>query len=84
MLLKKADEIRICLGSSCFARGNKEMVKEVEAYLHRHHLDEKIVLKGSHCLGNCADGPNISINGQITGHIDKSNIIKMLDEKLKP
>lgn len=81
--MKKADEIHICLGSSCFARGNREMVKEVKSYLQRHHLDDKIVLRGSHCLGNCADGPNISIKGQITGPIDKSNIIRVLDEKLK-
>lgn len=81
--MKNADEIRICLGSSCFARGNKELVKEVESYLHRHHLYEKLVLKGSHCLGNCAEGPNISINGQIAAHTDKSNIVKVLDEKLK-
>jgi len=80
--VKNTDEIKICLGSSCFSRGNKEMVEEIKLYLEKNHLNEKIVFKGSHCLGNCEEGPNISINNKTSGNIHKSNITRLLNSEL--
>jgi len=80
--MKKADEIRICLGSSCFSRGNKEIVKEIRSFLEKHHLSQKVVFRGSHCLGNCQDGPNISVNQKIIPAISRSNIIEELGREL--
>ncbi|MBS0010773.1 MAG: (2Fe-2S) ferredoxin domain-containing protein [Bacteroidales bacterium] len=80
--MKTPDEIRVCLGSSCFSRGNREIVEEVRSFIDRHHLSEQVIFRGSHCLGNCREGPNISINGEITGSIDKTNIRGILSGKL--
>lgn len=31
--------IEICMGSSCFARGNKNNLKIIEAYLEKNRID---------------------------------------------
>lgn len=55
-------EITICLGSSCFARGNKEIVNLIKLYLHENKLEDMVYFHGAHCFGNCAEGPVIKIN----------------------
>ena len=57
-------EIKICMGSACFARGNSQNVETIENYIKENGLDAKIELVGSHCEGKCADGPNLYIDGK--------------------
>jgi len=56
-------EMQICLGSSCFSRGNKEVVMYIRDYLKKNHLDDKVIFKGARCMGHCSNGPNLNING---------------------
>ncbi len=57
-------EITICMGSSCFARGNSDNLEFLENYIKENKLESKIELVGSRCEGKCEDGPNIIINGK--------------------
>jgi NADH:ubiquinone oxidoreductase subunit E len=57
-------EMEICLGSSCFSRGNKDTIHFIKEWLKRNHLDDKVVFRGARCIGNCSHGPNIIINGR--------------------
>ena len=57
-------EIKVCMGSACFARGNSQNVEIIENYIKENSLDAKIELVGSHCEGKCADGPNLYIDGK--------------------
>jgi len=61
-------EIVICLGSSCFARGNG--------------LADKVFFKGDHCFGECSSGPNLKIGGKIYTQISEENIHHILAEAL--
>lgn len=56
-------EMQICLGSSCFSRGNKEVVTFIKEYLRTNHLEDRVVFKGARCMGHCSNGPNLTING---------------------
>jgi NADH:ubiquinone oxidoreductase 24 kD subunit len=58
----KKVEITICLGSSCFSRGNKAIMKEINKYIEAKGLEENVFFHGGHCLGNCSDGPIIKVN----------------------
>lgn len=55
--------ITVCMGSSCFARGNQENLAFLENFIEKHNLDADIDLIGSRCENKCASGPNINING---------------------
>ena len=57
--------VEICMGSSCFSRGNSRSLELLEAYIAEKNLENEIRLSGKLCLGNCSDGPNIIINGNL-------------------
>jgi NADH:ubiquinone oxidoreductase subunit E len=74
-------EMQICLGSSCFSRGNKDVVMFIKEYLKKNHLDDKVVFKGARCMGRCSNGPNLNINGTITEGVTISKIEKILEKE---
>ena len=75
-------EMQICLGSSCFSRGNKDVVQLIREYLRKNHLDDKVVFKGARCLGHCSNGPNLVMNGKVIEGIGLSQVEKILEDEL--
>lgn len=73
--------ITICMGSSCFARGNKRNLKIIEEYLARYKTD--CALNGRGCVGRCRSGPNLSIDGEAFEQVDSETLIDLLDSKLR-
>ncbi len=71
--------IVICMGSSCFARGNAENLRILEAYIARHKLDARIRLSGCRCHGACFEGPNVTIDGVCHHHVDGGMILDLLE-----
>ena len=71
-------EMHICLGSSCFSRGNKEVVKYIREYLKKNHLEDKVVFKGARCMGNCSNGPNLKINDRTEEGVTLAKIESIL------
>ena len=75
-------EMQICLGSSCFSRGNKDVVQFIREYLRKNHLDDKVVFKGARCLGHCSNGPNLVINGKVIEGVGLTQVEKILEDEL--
>jgi NADH:ubiquinone oxidoreductase subunit E len=73
-------EVVICLGSSCFARGNKQLVKIVNDYLRDHNLLNEVHFHGERCFGHCALGPSLKLDGIIKEKLDEESVITILDE----
>jgi NADH:ubiquinone oxidoreductase subunit E len=57
------NNITVCMGSSCFARGNQENLAFIEAFIQEHNLEADVDLAGKRCENKCAQGPNVIING---------------------
>jgi NADH:ubiquinone oxidoreductase subunit E len=74
-------EMHICLGSSCFSRGNKEVVMFIREYLKKNHLDNKIIFKGARCMGRCSNGPNLRINDEVIEGITLAKIEGILEKE---
>jgi NADH:ubiquinone oxidoreductase subunit E len=74
-------EMQICLGSSCFSRGNKDVVTFIREYLRKNHLDDKIVFKGARCMGRCSNGPNLKINEVTLEGVTLSKIESILEKE---
>ncbi len=51
--------IVICMGSSCFARGNEKTIEACESFLAERGLKDEVDvdLGASLCTGHCAEGP---------------------------
>ena len=80
--MTRETEMHICLGSSCFSRGNKDVVMFIREYLKKHHLEDKVIFKGARCMGNCSNGPNLTINGKIMEGITLAGAESILDREL--
>ena len=74
-------EMQICLGSSCFSRGNKDVVMFIKEYLRKNHLDDKVIFRGARCMGLCSNGPNLSINGVSVEGVTLSKIESILEKE---
>lgn len=79
-------KIVICLGSSCFARGNGENVRVVENYLaaNSYRDDVDVELAGTLCKGRCSEGPNVIINDEFYSNVDPGVMLDLLKRFLPP
>ena len=76
-MIKK--EVVICLGSSCFARGNKQLVRIVNDYLRDRNLLNEVRFHGERCFGECAAGPSLKLDGILKERQDEDSVIAILD-----
>jgi NADH:ubiquinone oxidoreductase subunit E len=82
--MNEKTNIVICLGSSCYRRGNQQILEIVKDYLQENYLKSKVDFRGQLCSGNCAHGPVIKINGKMYKEIDEASVVKILDSYFKP
>lgn len=71
-------KISLCMGSSCYARGNREVLDILEEYIEEKGLQNRVELMGAHCLGNCAQGPVIHMADQVYTGLHPSCITDIL------
>lgn len=76
-------EVILCLGSSCFARGNKDLLKYVQKFIRQKKLEEKVHLRGDHCFEKCSEGPNLIIGNKVYNNVSGKNVDEILFEGLK-
>lgn len=78
-------KITLCIGSSCFVRGNARNVEIAEAFLKERGLKDgvDIELSGALCMGHCADGPIVIVDGTVHRHVDR-NVMRDILEELFP
>ena len=73
-------KITVCIGSSCFARGNELNVEVIQKYLEEHHLKDEVdlELQGALCQGRCADGPIVVVDDQIYTKVDRGVMLDLM------
>ncbi len=73
--------IEVCMGSSCFSRGNKRNLELLQEYIRKEQLEETVELRGRLCAGSCKKGPNIMIDGNLYSGVTPS-LLKTLLQSL--
>jgi len=76
------DKIIVCMGSSCFGKGNQIVAEAVTQFIEGHKLEDKIEVSGCLCSGNCAKGPNIMINDKLISGISEQSIGAVITQEL--
>lgn len=74
--------ITICMGSSCFSRGNSLNAEIIQDYIARNSLDVEFDVRGCLCQGNCKSGPNITINGKLFSNVSPEGIIDLINHEI--
>lgn len=79
----KKREITICLGSSCFSRGNNKNLEVIQEYVKTENLEAEINFKGQLCSERCHIGPVLIIDNKIYNEVTKDKLIEILDSEFK-
>lgn len=75
-------KIRLCLGSSCYSRGNEEVLDAVRNFIESNKLEDRVDFRGHLCKGECKKGPNLSIADEDYGNISIENVDEILKKAL--
>ena len=58
--------IQICVGSSCHLKGSEQFVSLFQKAIEERHLEDKITLAGSFCVGRCnREGVTVQVDDEI-------------------
>ena len=74
--------LTICMGSSCFCRGNEENLKIIEEYIKERELSHKVELAGTRCEQMCDRGPVIHIDDKVYEKVDSVVLLDILNKEL--
>ncbi len=74
-------KVTICMGSSCFARGNERNLQCCEEFLAERGLRDEVdvELAASLCTGNCAQGPVVIVDGKAYTNVDRGVMRDILE-----
>jgi NADH-quinone oxidoreductase subunit E len=76
--------VRVCAGTACYVRGGPRVLDSVERTLNiragETTKDGKFTLETVNCLGCCALGPVVEIDGQYHGKLSSATVAKLLSK----
>ena len=58
-------KITVCIGSSCHIKGSRQVVEQIQQLIAENHLEEKVDLGGTFCLGECQKGVCVTVDDEI-------------------
>lgn len=76
-------EIKVCMGSACFAKGNQENLEYIKQYIEEHGLETEVSITGALCENKCSDGPRIIVNDKEYMNVTEEKIKEVLDSYKK-
>jgi NADH:ubiquinone oxidoreductase subunit E len=76
--------ITICMGSSCFLRGNNRNIEVIQNFIASHSLARRVELAGHLCEGHCKAGPNVTINDKMYHEVDPIGIVGLMNHHFMP
>jgi NADH:ubiquinone oxidoreductase subunit E len=79
--------VTVCLGTACHVRGGRSVLEEMERQLGIGNgsttADGLFTLESVNCLGACALGPVVVVDGRYHAKMSSGKIKKLLDEYRK-
>ena len=49
-------KVTVCIGSSCHLKGSRQVVETLRRLIEENHLENKVEISGTFCLGQCQKG----------------------------
>jgi NADH-quinone oxidoreductase subunit E len=75
--------VQVCLGTACHVRGARRIIEELERRLDvpagSTTKDRLFTLETVNCLGACALGPIVAMDGEIHGSMTAAKVPSLLD-----
>lgn len=79
-----AHAVRVCRGEACQARGAEALVEHAAQHLGAEvggtTPDRSVGLEQVFCLGNCALGPTVTVDGQLHGRVTAERFDRLVSD----
>ena len=76
--------VNVCTGTACHVRGAEKITEALESRLNvkegQTTNDGLFTLEAVRCIGCCASGPVITVNRDTHGGLDRSSVLKVIDD----
>ncbi|MDY6972485.1 MAG: NADH-quinone oxidoreductase subunit NuoE [Thermodesulfobacteriota bacterium] len=76
--------VNVCTGTACHVRGAEKIIDALQEKLdikEGQTTDDRLfTLEAVRCVGCCASGPVITVNKETYGGLDRSSVVKIVDE----
>jgi NADH:ubiquinone oxidoreductase subunit E len=76
--------VSVCTGTACHVRGAEKIMEALKDRLHVNESettdDRLFTLEAVRCVGCCASGPVITVNRNTHGGLNRSSVVKLIDE----
>lgn len=79
---QESKRIVICMGSSCFARGNKRNAEAIMDLVQHSPLKDRVQVAGTLCQNRCKQGPNLEIDGECHCGVDPQTLPALIEAAL--
>lgn len=84
---KGKHNVTVCLGTACHVRGGQNIVENLERELKvkagQTTKDKLITLETVNCLGCCAIGPIVVVDGEYHGEMSSQKAIRIVEDLKK-
>ena len=74
--------VEICLGSSCYSRGNRKTLEILEQFVEEAGLRDEVGLKGRLCLDRCSCGPHVVVDGERIDLVAPEGVTEVIKQRL--
>jgi formate dehydrogenase subunit gamma len=78
--------VRVCRAEACQAVGAGRLVDHLKdrygMALGDTRYDDSVTVEQVFCLGNCALGPAVQVNGRLHGRVDEGRLSSILDKAI--
>lgn len=76
--------INVCTGTACHVRGAEKITEALASHLHIRDgettEDRLFTLQAVRCIGCCASGPVMTVNQDTHGGLDRTSVLKIVQE----
>ena len=55
-------KVIVCIGSSCYIKGSRQVVEGLQYLINEHGLKDKVELGGTFCMGRCQEGVCVTVD----------------------
>ena len=72
-------EVSVCVGTCCYLGGSYSTLQELLRRVKEEGLGDRVDVRATFCLENCAGGPAVKVGDEILGGMDPSHIDQLLE-----
>jgi len=78
--------VGVCLGTACYVKGAQEIINKIERIIDVKcgdtSADGKFTLEATRCIGACGLAPVLTVNEEVYGRLEVSDIQEIMNEYL--